>query len=84
MQNRPWGIWWDFSWELDETGPSHIIVQTDHPKYQNVDYIYRFAIQDCEDDSGYIDSWEENWFKPFRADVLSGRISINSIMKGKK
>jgi hypothetical protein len=81
MKNRPWSVWWDFSWEIDETGPSHIIVQTDHPSYQHVHCIYRFPISECEDENGYIDHWVETWFHNFESDVLSGRRSIHQIMK---
>jgi hypothetical protein len=82
MQNRPWGVWWDFTWEIDDTGPSHIIVQTDHPDYQHVHYIYRFPIAECEDENGHIDHWEETWYHQFESDVLSGRHSIHKIMSG--
>ncbi len=81
MKNRPWSIWWDFTWEIDETGPSHIIVQTDHPDYQHVHYIYKFTMSECEDSAGHVDSWVENWFDRFRDDVTSGRHSIHKIMK---
>jgi hypothetical protein len=79
--NRPWTIWWDFTWEIDETGPSHVIVQTDHPDYQYVRFIHHFPMSDIEDDAGCIDSWVETWFLPFRDDVVSGRKSIHDLMK---
>lgn len=81
MQNRPWTVWWDFTWEIDETGPSHVIVQTDHPDYQHVHYIYRFPLNEIEDVDGHIDGWIERWFNPFRDDIISGRHSIHKLMK---
>lgn len=80
-QNRPWSVWWDFTWEIDETGPSHIIIQSDHPDYQHIHYIYRFPITECEDSAGHVDSWVEDWFNPFRDNLTSGRESIHTLMK---
>lgn len=79
-QNRPWSIWWDFRWEGDHI--THIVVQSDHPDYQHVDYIYRFPIAECEDEFGYVDGWVENWFTKFESDITSGRHSIHKIMRG--
>jgi hypothetical protein len=80
-QNRPWSVWWDFSWEIDETGPSHIIVQTDHPQYLHTPYIYKFPISECEDDNGHVDKWVETWYHKFEKDVTSGVVSIHTLMK---
>lgn len=78
-QNRPWRVWWDFRWEDNEI--KWVVVQTDHPQYQHVDYVYRFPIEECRDERGYIDSWEKNWFTKFENDITSGRHSIHKIMK---
>lgn len=80
-QNRPWSVWWDFTWEIDETGPSHVIIQSDHPDYAQVHYIYKFTVAECEDATGHVDHWIETWFNPFRDDVVSGRQSIHKLMK---
>jgi hypothetical protein len=79
MMNRPWSIWWDFRWEGDHI--VSIVVQTDHPKYTHVDYIYCFPIKECEDEFGYVDTWVENWFTKFRDDVMGGRQSLHKIIK---
>lgn len=78
-QNRPWSVWWDFRWKDDDL--KWIVVQTDHPQYRHVDYIYRFNIEDCEDKNGHVDTWIETWFTKFEDDVTSGRHSIHKIMK---
>jgi hypothetical protein len=78
-QNRPWSVWWDFQWEGDNL--DNIVVQTNHPKYAHVDYIYQFPIAECTDKFGYVDAWVENWFKKFETDVTSGRLSLHDIMK---
>ena len=77
--NRPWGVWWDSVWEGDHI--THIVVQTDHPSYSKLDYIYKFPIKDCEDEFGYVDTWVEKCFRPFESDVISGRISIHKLIK---
>jgi hypothetical protein len=74
--NRPWSIWWNFTLES-----SHIIIQTDHPDYQDLHYIYKFTVAECEDGRGYIDNWVKTWFNKFRDDVMSGRKNIHTIMK---
>jgi hypothetical protein len=79
MKNRPWNVWWDTRWESDVM--RWIVVQTDHPDYQHVDYIYKFDISECVDGHGYIDAWVESWFNKFRDDVTSGRHSIHKIMR---
>ena len=79
--NRPWGVWWDFRW--DGADLKWIVVQTDHPQYKHVDYVYRFDIKDCADEKGQIDKWIETWFDKFSLDITEGRVSIHEIMKKK-
>ena len=79
QSNRPWRVWWDFRWEGDHI--THVVVQTDHPQYTHVDYIYRFDIRDCEDSQGHVDTWVETWYNKFESDVISGRHSIHKIMR---
>lgn len=78
-QNRPWGIWWDFRWEGSDI--KWVVIQTDHPQYQHIDYIYRFPIEECKNEHGYIDEWEETWFNKFSLDIKEGRVNIHEIMK---
>lgn len=78
-RNRPWHIWWDFRWEDHKL--KWVVVQTDHPRYDHVDYIYRFPIESCVDKNGRIDSWEKSWFLKFRDDLKSGRQNISEVMK---
>jgi hypothetical protein len=77
--NRPWHVWWDFRWEDNDI--KWVVVQTNHPDYKHVDYIYRFTIDECADEEGYIDSWIETWFNKFSLDIKEGRVSIHEIMK---
>lgn len=72
--NRPWGIWWDFD-------NDHIKIQTNHPAYSHIDYIYKFPIKDFEDSHGFIDDKFDKWFNAFVDDVMSGRKSLHKIMK---
>lgn len=80
MKNRPWTIWWNFRWNKDHSDLEWVDVLTDHPDYTNIDYIYRFKIEDCLEGE-YIDKWETEWFYPFRDDYISGRESIHTLMK---
>lgn len=77
--NRPWHVWWDFRWQNNDI--KWVVIQTDHPYYKHVDYIYRFAIDECEDEKGCIDNWVETWFDKFSLDIIEGRVNIHEIMK---
>jgi hypothetical protein len=79
MRNRPWNIWRDFRWEQNDL--KWIVVQTDHPDYQHIDYIYRFAIEECTDSTGSVEYWVDTWFRQFNDDIASGRHSIHKLMK---
>jgi hypothetical protein len=79
MKNRPWDVWWDFRWAGEEL--KWIVIQSDHPNYNHVDYIHRLPISECEDRGGQIDDWVETWFTPFRHDLITGRVSIHALMK---
>lgn len=74
-----WNIWWDFRHEGDHI--THVVIQTDHPQYRHVDYIHCLPIEECEDENGYVDTWVEKWFEPFRQDVVSGRVSLHTTMR---
>lgn len=76
MINKSWDIYWKFFHENND-GPSHIDIKTNHPYYSHVKFIYRFPISEC----GNIDTWINNWFNPFRKEVISGRNPIHSLMK---
>lgn len=49
-QNRPWSIWWNFRREGDNL--KWVVIQTDHPQYDHVDYMMRFPIEDCKCEDG--------------------------------
>lgn len=75
---QTWSIWWDFLWEEKEL--KYVIVETNHPRYRHLPYIFKFPISEClQDDT--IDNWERTWFRPFVDDIMSGRKSIHKIMK---
>lgn len=71
-QNRPWSIWWDFR---DE----YVVVQLDHPDYENVDYIHRVLFDDIAVD-GFIDHWASTWFYNFKEDLETGHVSLHKLM----
>ena len=73
-----WDIWWDFR---NENNQEWIVVQTNHPDYQHVDYITRYSVEDCTDENGHIDDWIENTFHVFRENIIQGRSSLHTIMK---
>lgn len=77
--NQPWNIWWNFRRVDDKI--LWVVVQTDHPKYTHIDYIYRFPIDDLRSTNGAIDEWVDSWFNPFQSDIKSGRKSLHKIMK---
>jgi hypothetical protein len=77
--NRPWEIWWDFRWH--EGAIQWVVVQTDHPKYKHVDFIYRFPIDELQGPDGAIDEWVDGWFNPFVSDIYAGRESLHEVMK---
>ena len=79
VQNRPWSIWWDFRWEGGNI--KYVVVQTDHPQYQHVDYIYRFPIDEICEKDGTVDGWVDGWFRPFVEDIYAGRESLHDTMK---
>lgn len=68
---RPWGIWWDF-----RDDATKVVVQTDHPKYKDVDYILEF---DCQSSAQF--NYFETWFQNFESDIKSGRISLHQFVK---
>jgi hypothetical protein len=76
---QPWSIWWDF--RSDDGYVRWIVVQTDHPDYERIDYIYCLPIELCEDSKGQVDDWVKEWFRPFRDDLLNARKSIHTLMK---
>ena len=78
-RNRPWSVWWDFRNEGDRV--THVVVQTNHPQYTHVDYIYRFPIAECANEFGHVDGWVQDWFAKFESDITSGRISIHKVMR---
>jgi len=73
MYNRPFCIWWDF--RVDD-----VVVQTDHPQYSHVDYIFKMPFDSIQV-NGTIDHWDETYFKNFSLDIMSGRVSIHKIMR---
>jgi hypothetical protein len=77
--SRTWDIWWDFEWEAGVL--KGILVETSHPDYQHVPYLYRLPLCECQDSSGHVDEWETVWFEALRSDLLSGRTSIHTLMK---
>lgn len=52
------------------------IVQSDHPSYRHVDYMYEF--EPDQDGEFY---YFYDWFDKFRSDLYSGRISLHEEMK---
>lgn len=75
-----WTIWWDTRWQNYEI--TDIVVQTDHPNYQHVDYMFRFPLNECTDENGNIDKWIEEWFDPFVNSVKTGQHSLHKVMLG--
>jgi len=79
IMNRPWTVWWEFRWEDNDI--KSIVIQTNNPQYNHIDYIYCFPIEECVDEDGYVDDWIENWFEKFSLDITEGRVNIHEIMK---
>lgn len=52
-KTQPWSVWWDF--RSENCHLKWVVVQTDHPDYKDVDYIYRFPLESCTDETGTID-----------------------------
>lgn len=78
LANGHWSVWWDFT--HDNPDGMHVIVQSNHPDYDHVYAVYDFPV-DSIAKNGYIDSWIEEWFNPFQADVESGRIVWHDLMR---
>ncbi len=77
--SRPWDIWWDFRY--DDDAITHIIAQTDHPSYKQIDNIGIWEIGECFDSKGNIDEWLDAYLMPLFADLKSGRTSFRAYMK---
>jgi hypothetical protein len=79
ITKKTFSIWWDFVW--DKNIITSIVIQTDHQKHNKLDYIFKLPISHCEDSNGFIDNWIETEFNVFNDNIISGRVSLNTLMK---
>ena len=64
-------IWWYF-----RENKTKVVVQTDHPKYKDTDYILEF---DTNTQAEF--DYFETWFHNFKNDIQAGRLSLHEFVK---